>query len=138
MNRFKSSVFVFALALLAFSANTFAQGGAMQPGTDKKKELPAGMKGANAKDPRATLKAGLFDAGEAAFGMKHVSLSKKPAAFDVGTDPSAPIVAKALSASVDGSAQRSNGIRRARICEFRYGVPGQSSVHGQFLRYADL
>lgn len=93
MNRFKSSVFVFALAALAFSANIFAQGGG-----NAAKPLPPGMKGADAKDPRATLKAGLFDAGEAAFGMKHVSLSKKPAAFDVGTDPSAPIVAKALSA----------------------------------------
>lgn len=96
MNRIKTLITAFFLVAFVLSANSFlnAQGGpAPTP-----KPLPPGMKGSDANDPRAKLKAGLFDAGEAAFGIKHLSLSKKPAAFDVGTDPSAPIVGKALSA----------------------------------------
>ncbi len=58
--------------------------------------LPPGMKGANTNDPRAKLSPGLFDAGEAAVGIKHVGLLKKPAAFDVGLDPSSPKVVSAL------------------------------------------
>lgn len=85
------------MAALAFSANVFAQGGAMKPGTDKDKKMPAGMKPANPNDPRAKLKPGLFDAGEAAFGIKHLSLTKKPAAFELGVDPNSPKVANALN-----------------------------------------
>ena len=48
--------------------------------------MPAGMTGADASDPRAKLSPGLYDAGEAAFGIKHVSLFKKPEAFQLGTD----------------------------------------------------
>jgi hypothetical protein len=48
--------------------------------------LPAGMTGSNANDPRAKLSPGLFDAGEAAVGLKHVALLKKPAAFQLGSD----------------------------------------------------
>jgi len=84
------------MAVFVFSANALAQGGAMQPGANKGKEMPAGMKPADPNDPRAKLAAGLFDAGEAAFGMKHVSLTKKPAAFDLGVDPNSPRVASAL------------------------------------------
>lgn len=61
------------------------------------KPLPPGMKGSDAADPRAKLKAGLFDAGEAALGIKHISLMKKPAAFDLGVDPKGPNVEKALT-----------------------------------------
>src|SRR5690606_36105447 len=46
--------------------------------------------------PRAHLKPGIFDAGEAAMGMKHLGFLKKPSAFDVGTDPNSPMIAKAL------------------------------------------
>jgi hypothetical protein len=61
-------------------------------------KMPAGMKGSDPKDPRANLKPGLFDAGEAAFGIKHISLLKKPEAFDMGVDPNAPKVGEALKA----------------------------------------
>jgi hypothetical protein len=58
--------------------------------------LPPGMKGANANDPRAKLSAGMYDAGEAAKGIRHVALLKKPEAFDIGLDPNGPKVASAL------------------------------------------
>ncbi|HTT32932.1 MAG TPA: hypothetical protein VMH48_04975, partial [Methylomirabilota bacterium] len=38
--------------------------------------LPAGMSGSDTSDPRAKLTAGLYDAGEAAMGMKHLALVK--------------------------------------------------------------
>jgi hypothetical protein len=57
--------------------------------------LPAGMAGSNAADPRANLKPGLFDAGEASMGIKHLVLVKKPDAFQLGTsDPDDPKVQK--------------------------------------------
>jgi len=57
--------------------------------------LPAGMKGSDANDPRATLKPGLYDAGEAAKGLKHLALVKKPDAFQLGSsDPDNPKVQK--------------------------------------------
>ena len=60
--------------------------------------LPPGMKGADTSDPRAKLKPGLFDAGEAALGIKHVALMQKPDVFQLGVDPNAPKVATALTA----------------------------------------
>jgi hypothetical protein len=86
-------ILVLAAALL-FSANIFAQG----PEGSKSKPLPAGMKPADPNDPRAKLSAGLFDAGEIALGLKHISLAKKPELFDIGTDPASPKVATALGA----------------------------------------
>ncbi len=60
-------------------------------------ELPPGMTGSNANDPRSKLKPGMYDAGEAASGMKHVLLVKKPDAFQLGTDnPDDPKVQKTL------------------------------------------
>ncbi len=73
-------------------------GAPAQEGPEPAPKLPAGMKGSNPNDPRTKLKSGVFDAGEAAFGIKHISLLKKPAAFDVGVDPDSPMVAKALKA----------------------------------------
>ncbi len=59
--------------------------------------LPAGMTGSDPNDPRAKLTPGLYDAGEAAMGMKHVALLKKPAAFQLGSDdPDDPKVQKTL------------------------------------------
>ena len=59
--------------------------------------LPAGMTGSNTNDPRYTLKPGMYDAGEAAVGLKHVLLLKKPDAFQLGTDnPDDPKVAKIM------------------------------------------
>ena len=59
--------------------------------------LPPGMKGSDTNDPRAKLSPGLYDAGEAAMGMKHLVLVKKPDAFQLGTaDPDDPKVDKVL------------------------------------------
>src|SRR6202795_2568963 len=46
--------------------------------------LPPGMTGSDANDPRAKLTPGLYDAGEASMGMKHVLLVKKPDGFQLG------------------------------------------------------
>jgi len=57
--------------------------------------LPAGMTGSDADDPRAKLKPGLYDAGEASMGIKHLLLLKKPDAFQLGaSDPDDPKVQK--------------------------------------------
>lgn len=59
--------------------------------------LPAGMTGADTTDPRAKLTPGIYDAGEAAMGIKHLQLVKKPDAFQLGSnDPSDPKVQKTL------------------------------------------
>jgi hypothetical protein len=57
--------------------------------------LPPGMTGSDANDPRAKLKPGLYDAGEASVGIKHLLLLKKPEAFQLGSsDPDDPKVQK--------------------------------------------
>jgi hypothetical protein len=57
--------------------------------------LPAGMTGSDANDPRAKLRPGLYDAGEASLGIKHLLLLKKPEAFQLGaSDPDDPKVQK--------------------------------------------
>lgn len=48
--------------------------------------LPPGMTGSDTSDPRAKLTPGLYDAGEAALGLKHLLLLKKPDAFQLGSD----------------------------------------------------
>jgi hypothetical protein len=59
--------------------------------------LQPGMKGSDTNDPRAKLAPGLYNAGEAAMGIKHLQLVKKPAAFQLGTDnPDDPKVMKML------------------------------------------
>ncbi len=59
--------------------------------------LPPGMTGSDASDPRAKLAPGLYDAGEASMGIKHLMLLKKPAAFQLGaSDPDDPKVQKML------------------------------------------
>src|SRR5713101_7910223 len=60
--------------------------------------LPAGMTGSDVNDPRANLSPGMYDAGEAARGLKHLILLKKPDAFDLGSnDPNNPKVNRTLS-----------------------------------------
>jgi hypothetical protein len=62
------------------------------------------MTGADVNDPRAKLGPGLYDAGEAAMGMKHLLLVKKPDAFQLGaTDPDDPKVQKILGQIRGGS-----------------------------------
>src|SRR3984893_454154 len=59
--------------------------------------LPVGMTGSDANDPRAKLTPGMYDAGEAAMGIKHLMLLKKPDAFQLGSDDvDNPKVKKAL------------------------------------------
>jgi hypothetical protein len=59
--------------------------------------LPAGMTGSDANDPRFKLSPGMYDAGEASMGMKHLLLLKKPDAFQLGTtDPDDPKVEKTV------------------------------------------
>jgi hypothetical protein len=59
--------------------------------------LPAGMTGSDVNDPRAKLTPGLYNAGEAAMGMKHLTLVKKPEAFQINTtDPDDAKVQKTL------------------------------------------
>lgn len=61
--------------------------------------LPAGMTGSDTNDPRAKLKPGMHDAGEAAAGMKHILLLPKPGPFQLDADdPSNPKVQKTLGA----------------------------------------
>jgi hypothetical protein len=59
--------------------------------------LPPGMTGSDTTDPRYSLKPGLYDAGEAALGMKHVAFLKKPDAFQItASSPDDPSVQKTL------------------------------------------
>ena len=60
--------------------------------------LPQGMTGSDVNDPRAKLSPGLFNAGETAMGLKHLTLLKKPEAFDLGSNnPDDPKVNKSLT-----------------------------------------
>src|SRR5215472_5624753 len=55
--------------------------------------LPPGMSGSDVNDPRAKLTPGIYDAGVASMGLKHVLLFKKPEAFQLGSsDPDNPKV----------------------------------------------
>ena len=93
MNRIKTTAcqMFIAIFVLSFAAAISAQNPSSKP------KLPEGMTGSSTKDPRANLPSGLFAAGEASFGLKHVSLVKKPRAFQLGTsDPDDPKVAKVL------------------------------------------
>ena len=59
--------------------------------------LPPGMTGSDANDPRAKLTPGLYDAGETSMGLKHLTLLKKPDAFQLGADdPDDPKVEKTI------------------------------------------
>src|SRR5580692_4632006 len=59
--------------------------------------LPPGMTGSDANDPRAKLSSGMYDAGEAAMGLKHLDLVKKPDAFQLDSaNPDDPKVQNTL------------------------------------------
>jgi hypothetical protein len=59
--------------------------------------LPAGMTGSDTTDPRAKLAPGMFDAAESAMGLKHITLIKKPDAFQLGSaNPDDPKVNQTL------------------------------------------
>lgn len=68
--------------------------------------LPPGMTGANSNDQRSKLSSGLYNAGEAAIGMKHLTLLQKPTAFQLGTEDADSEVVKKTLGSIgiaDGS-----------------------------------
>jgi hypothetical protein len=68
--------------------------------------------GSNPNDPRANLKAGLFDAGETAMSMQHVGFLKKPAAFTItNSDPDSPEVQKTLDMLGAGNAKIPKNMR---------------------------
>src|SRR5580765_5262132 len=100
MNRLRTVAFQLLIASIVFSscflANAFAQTPSPTPTPAAEPQnpfapqpappLPAGMTGSDTTDPRASLKPGVYDAGEASEGLKHLMLLKKPDAFDLGTN----------------------------------------------------
>jgi len=95
MNRLNTFAFrlltAFLILCFCFAAGTLAQN------LESPLQLPAGMKGSDTGDPRAKLSPGMYDAGEAAMGIKHLTLLKKPDAFQLGSDdPDNPKVQKTL------------------------------------------
>lgn len=92
MNQIHRVLISFLFVFLATTLTAFAQ---QQP--KPAPTLAPGMKGSDPTDPRAKLKPGMFDAGEAAFGMKHLTLFKKPDTFKIGSDLDDPKVQKALA-----------------------------------------
>ena len=98
---------------LCFAATTLAQTASPSPTPEPKAvnqddgnpfapqpapPLPAGMTGSDANDPRAKLTPGLYDAGQTAMGLRHLTLLKKPDAFQLGTEnPADPKVDKAIT-----------------------------------------
>ncbi len=99
MNRLHANTFrlltVFVFLCWCFTAETLAQNPPPAP------TLPAGMTGSDTNDPRFKLSPGLYDAGEAAMGMKHLMLLKKPDAFQLGSDdPDSAVVEKTLGTAL--------------------------------------
>src|SRR5712664_1603322 len=112
MNRLRT-IFCLLVALIVlcscFAARTLAQTPSSTPSATPAAQpanpfapepappLPAGMTGSDPNDPRAKLTPGMYDAGEAAMGIKHLMLLKKPDAFQLGSDdPDNPKVQKTL------------------------------------------
>lgn len=81
-----------SLAIFALATTAIAQ---QQP--KPAPTLPPGMKGSDPTDPRSKLSPGVFDAGEAIFGMKHLTLFKKPDTFKIGSNFEDPKVLKAIA-----------------------------------------
>ncbi len=95
MNRESTNAFRLLMTFLflcsCLAAPAFAQNLESAP------PLPAGMTGSDATDPRSKLAPGLYEAGEAAMGIKHLTLLKKPDAFQLGSDdPDNPRVNQTL------------------------------------------
>src|SRR5215831_9860123 len=112
MNRVRTFTFHLFLAVVilvaGMAAQTFAQTPSPTPTPARPQNvnpfaptpappLPEGMTGSDVNDPRFKLSPGLYNAGEASSGLKHLFLAKKPEAFDLGTnDPNAPKVNESL------------------------------------------
>lgn len=108
MNRKYGVAFLVLIASLVlgfyFSTSTQAQNPSPTPtpenpfAPETAPALPPGMTGSDTSDPRANLRPGMYDAGEAALGLKHILLLKKPDAFQLGSDnPEDPKVRKTLA-----------------------------------------
>jgi len=83
--------------------------------------LPAGMTGSDTKDPRYTLKAGMYNAGEAAMGMKHVFFLKKPGPFQLdATSPDDPRVDKTLALLNVGDKSKMPKLLKPVIAQLAY------------------
>ena len=78
------TVFRFLLIFFVFAAAAVVS--AQAQGLETAPPLPPGMKGSDTNDPRAKLSPGLYDAGVAAAGIRHLALLKKPDAFQLGSD----------------------------------------------------
>ncbi len=113
MNRVLEIIFRSALAVMllscGYAVTTTAQTPTPSPSPsasptpanpfapEKAEPLPPGMTGSDVNDPRAKLTPGFYDAGEAAMGIKHVLLVKKPEPFQLNaTNPDDPKVQKTL------------------------------------------
>ncbi|PYS90035.1 MAG: hypothetical protein DMF62_05765 [Acidobacteria bacterium] len=108
MNRVNMTAFRFVvLFIVSFAcfAAAFAQDAKPTPAPQNNNPfapqpapvLPAGMTGANTNDPRASLKPGMYDAGETASGLRLVNMLKKPEAFALPNDPNDPKVDRGVS-----------------------------------------
>lgn len=83
--------------------------------------LPAGMTGSDTHDKRYTLKAGMYNAGEASMGMKHLFFLKKPAAFRLdATSPGDPQVDKTLKLLGVGDASKMPAALKPVIAQLAY------------------
>ncbi len=84
--------------------------------------LPPGMTGSDANDPRAKLTPGLYDAGEASMGIKHLMLVKKPGAFQLGvSDPDDPKVQKMLGQLRVGNASKMPKPMQLVVAQLAFG-----------------
>lgn len=84
MNRIHKITFQLLTVFFIFGCFLTAETSAQSP--KPAPTLPPGMVGSDVNDPRAKLSPGLYDAGEAAMGIKHLTLLKKPDAFQLGSD----------------------------------------------------
>jgi hypothetical protein len=83
--------------------------------------LPTGMTGSDTNDPRYTLKAGMYNAGEAAMGMKHLSFLQKPGPFRLdATSPDDPQVDKMLTLLGVGDKSKMPKLLKPVIAQLAY------------------
>ena len=103
MNRVHKIILGLSIAIVVSCPTALAQTPSPSPtpenpfAPEQAEPLPPGMTGSDVNDPRAKLTPGIYDAGEAAMGIKHVVLVKKPDAFQLpSNDPESPEVKKTL------------------------------------------